>query len=225
MTQKNTQPYRHHRENQRERILEIAEKLFIQKNLDSVSLSDIARSIKMTRNTLYEYFPNKQEIAWAIFQKIVEEWSIQNQDILLANEGSGFQQVEKMIKLLFGLLEAEPDHMRFIVEFNMLYAREGTPDRVRKIIVQTWEESYKKLPQLIRLGIADKSIRADIDPDLLSASILNTVNAVISRFALLGDLISDEYGIPAQDIYQEICRAFLRGIQAKTNELTHGGNE
>lgn len=212
---KTTRLYRNHRENQRERILAVAERLFIEKGLDSVSLSDIARATRMTRNTLYEYFPNKQEVAWAIFQKIVEEWSGENRATLQSREGNGFQQVERIITLLFDLLKAHPDHMRFIVEFNTLYAREGNPVRMRQVIVQTWAEAYDVLAQMIRQGIEDSSIRPDVNPSLLSAAILNMVNSVVSRFALFGGLISDEYGIPAQDIYPEICRTFLCGIQSK----------
>lgn len=34
-------------------------------------------------------------------------------------------------------------------------------------------------------------------------------------FALLGDLVTQEYGQPMLAIYQEICRVFLRGLQSK----------
>jgi hypothetical protein len=71
---------------------------------------------------------------------------------------------------------------------------------------------------VIRQGIADGSIRADADPHLLTAAMMNLINAVNSRFALLGELISEEYGQPAHSIYQEICRTFLRGIQAHPQE-------
>ena len=37
---------------------------------------------------------------------------------------------------------------------------------------------------------------------------------VVSAFALLGDLISEEYGQPVMEMYREICRAFLRGLQS-----------
>jgi hypothetical protein len=36
-----------------------------------------------------------------------------------------------------------------------------------------------------------------------------------ARFALLGDLITQEYGQDALAIYKEICRSFLRGLQSQ----------
>ena len=204
-----TKTYHNHRESQRERILEVAERLFIRDGIDRVSLSEIARDARMTRNTLYEYFPNKQEVVWAIFQKRVEEGQVGLVDQLQI-AGTGFQRVENMLLLLVGSLETHPEYLRFIVEFNTLYAREGNPARVR----QMWSEGANLLEQMYQQGITDGSIRADLDPKLLAAATLNLVNGVSSRFALLGDLISEEYGQPVMAMYREICRAFLRGIQS-----------
>jgi AcrR family transcriptional regulator len=199
-----------HRDNQREHILEVAERLLISKGIDRVSLTDIARAARLTRNTLYEYFPNKQEVVWAIFQKMVEYRQAGFADSLLQSKGTGFQRIEHFMMLMVSLLEENPDHLRFVIEFNTLYAREGNPTRVR----QMWAEGYEVLAQFFQQGIEDGSIRPDLDPDLLSSAMLNLLNACNSRFALLGDLISDEYGQPVMELYREICRAFLRGIQS-----------
>lgn len=209
---KSPKTYHQHRENQRERILDVAEMLFIRDGLDGVSLSDIARAARLTRNTLYEYFPNKQEVAWAIFQKIVEDGSADPGGLLLA-VGSGFVRIEHFMMQMVHSLETHPEHLRFIVEFNTLYAREGNPTRVR----QMWSYGHQMLADMFQQGIADGSLRSDLDPNLLSAAMINLLNAVNSRFALLGDLIGEEYGQPVMEMYREICRAFLRGIQSPTS--------
>jgi AcrR family transcriptional regulator len=211
--QKSSKIYHSHRENQRERILEVAERLLIQKGIDNVSLSEIARETRMTRATLYEYFPNKQEMAWAIFQKIMEDIYVAHASDLSLPQGNGFQRLENFMGMLVGLLETHPEHLRFIVEFNTLYAREGNPARVR----QGWAGGYDMLTQIIREGKTDGSLRQDLNPDLLAAALLNLTAGMNSRFALLGELIHEEYGQPVQDMYREICRAFLRGIQSSVS--------
>lgn len=211
--QKSSKIYHSHRENQRERILEVAERLLIRKGIDNVSLSEIARETRMTRATLYEYFPNKQEMAWAIFQKIMEDIYVTHAADLSQPQGNGFQRIENFMQMLVGLLETHPEHLRFIVEFNTLYAREGNPARVR----QCWAGGYDMLTQMIRMGMSDGSLRPDLNPDLLAVALLNLLAGMNSRFALLGELIREEYGQPVKDIYQEICRAFLRGIQSSVS--------
>ena len=214
---KTRKPYQAHRENQRERILDAAEMLFIQRGIDNVGISDIAAAARISRVTLYEYFPNKEEVAWSIFQKLVQ----QPVAIPGSPESSGYQRIERAMMERIDLLEKYPEHLRFIVEFNTLYAREGNPARVRQIVEQGTSGAYDHFAHLIREGIADGSVREDLDPDLLSAALMNMLNALNSRFALLGGLIAEEYGHPVMNMYQEICRAFLRGIENPNNPQEH----
>ncbi len=211
---KKRKTYQHHRENQRERILEAAETLFIRDGIDRVNIGDIADAARISRMTLYEYYPNKQEVAWAIFQKLLKDMQTDPADQSLQSEGNGFQRVEHAMLALVHVLEQHPEHLRFIVEFNALYAREGNPARVRQIVEHAWPGGYNLFAQMIQQGILDGSLRPELDPNLLSAAILNLLNAMNSRFALLGDLIREEYGQPVMAMYREICRAFLRGIQS-----------
>lgn len=211
---KKRKTYQHHRENQRERILEAAETLFIRNGIDNVNIGNIADAARISRMTLYEYYPNKQEVAWAIFQELLEDMQTDPTGPLLQSEGSGFQRIEHAMLVMIDLLEQHPEHLRFIVEFNTLYAREGNPARVRQIVEQAEPGGYDLFAQMLQQGMTDGSLRPDLDPGLLSAAILNLLNGMNSRFALLGDLIREEYGQPVMDIYREICRAFLRGIQS-----------
>ena len=192
-------------------ILEVAERLFISSGIDQVRLSDIARAARMTRNTVYEYFPNKQEVAWAILQKIFEQGRAGPEEQL---DGNGFQQLEHFMLRMAGRLETQAAHMRFIVEFNSLYAREASAERMRQATGRAGSGGDNPVAGLVRQGIADGSVRPDLDPDLMSAAVWNLLSGMNSRFALLGDRISEEYSQPVPVIYQEICRAFLRGVQS-----------
>ena len=206
-TSKTQKIYHNHRENQLERILEAAEKLFIRDGIDNVSIGAIATAARISRKTLYEYFSNKQEIAWAIIQALTDEKTSTFKPPSLP-EGSGYQRVEAFMLHMVNMLEAYPDHIRFISEFNNLYAREGDPARVRQVFARGGDE----LIPMIRQGIADGSICPEVDPGFLAAAIFNLVSGMNSRFALLGDQIGVEYGRPALELYREICRTFLRGI-------------
>jgi len=207
--------YSNHRENQRERILDAARHLFIQDGIDQVTFSEIARGAHITRATLYGYFPDKQEVAWAVFRRTIETWHIETDN--LSTTGTGYQRIERLLRSLVGGSESHPESFRFIVEFNTLYAREGNPARVRSTIEQASAGAYSMFTQIIRDGIDDGSLRPDLDPVLLSAALMNLINAVNSRFALLGDLINEEYGQPVKSLYDEILRVIFRGIQSSSN--------
>lgn len=207
MSDQNRQ-YSQHREQQRERILDAAEALCIEQGIDSVSMSAIARAAGITRKTLYAYFASKQEIAWEVLRHIFEHHHPAADTL----QGSTVQQIEQFMTGMLELAEASPAHGRFIVEFNSLYAREANADHMRQI---TGREpgATPYLTGLIQQGIADGSLLPALDSALVSAAIWNLLSAINSRFALLGHLIPQEYGQSVEDIYREICRGYLRGIQ------------
>ncbi len=203
--------FQNHRDNQVERILEAAETLFIRDGIDTVSMGAIANEARLARKTVYQYFPNKLEIAFAIFQKLVAD-RYTHYDPSQIPPGNGFQRLEYMVAGMVNMLETSPEHTRFFVEFNTLYAREGDPARVR----QTYSGGNEVIMPIIQQGIADGSIRPDLEPDFIAAALLNLVSGMNSRFALLGNQVNEEYGQPVMELYRGICRIFLRGIQSST---------
>ncbi len=209
--------YQNHRDNQRERILEAAEMLFIRDGIDRVSISGIASAARISRKTMYQYFTDRREIAWAIFQKLVEQWAPVG---ILPAGTSGYQRLEQFMASVARQMETSRAHLRFIVELDALYAREASADRMRQITGRAGGagNGVDWVAQTVRAGMADGSIRADADPELVSAALLNLLSGMNARFALLGDLISQEYSQPMLAIYQEICRVFLRGLQSKPYE-------
>ena len=208
-TEKPGRLYKNHRDNQRERILEAAEALFVSSGIDKVNLSMVARAARLTRGTIYEYFPNKQEIAWAILQRI---FSQAKTSLPADQQGSGIQRLEAFLLWMAGQLQENPQHMRFVVEFNTLYAREAASERMRQATGRS--SGRDDVLRLLEEGITDGSIRPDLDTVLVSAVIWNLLSGMNARFGLLGDRIQQEYELPAGRIYHEILRIFLRGIQA-----------
>lgn len=207
--------YQSHREQQRVRILESAEMLFIRSGIDGVSLADIANNARLSRVTVYEYFPNKQEIAWAVFQKVVAEMSAPLGEPISPEMSSGHQKLTAFFDFRLKQLETNPEHLRYIAIFNYLYAREGGGARMRSTLEQTRPGLYGLPAEWIRSGIADGSIRPDVDADLVSAAIFNLLAGMESRFSLLGPVLQEEYGQNVTDLYHEICQNFLLGLRAR----------
>lgn len=206
---KNKDKYTNHRENQVDRILDAAEDLFIRYGIDRISMGKIADIARISRKTIYEYFANKQEVAWAIFQKFSQSVATEAKHMISSNL-NGYQNIELFLFQVGELLETSPDHMRFIVEFNTLYAREGNAARVH----QLHASQSRQINQLILMGIKDGSLRNDLDPKLEGAAILNLLAALNSRFSLLDAQIAEEYGYPVKEIFRGICTSYLRGIKA-----------
>jgi len=205
--------YHRHRENQRERILDAAEELFLEHGIDTVTLGQISRSARISRMTLYEYFPDKAEIAWAIFQKIIDDASQATAPEVAALSGSGYERLARYIEMRIKNFFENTREFRYIALFNYLYAREGSPQRMRGMLEQALSTA-SNTERMLRDGISDGSIRPDIQPGLTAAALGNLMAGITSRFALLGANIPEEYGYGLEELAREIFTNFILGLRA-----------
>ena len=102
------------KEKARDDILRAALKLFTEKGYFNTSLADIAEaSGAKTAAGIYKHFKNKQEIASALYEWIVNSLSISIDDIRRHNRKSS-DQLREIVDLFFRLTDDAPEIMRFI---------------------------------------------------------------------------------------------------------------
>lgn len=205
--------YAAHRENQRERILEVAENLFIRKGIESVTFSDIAEEARLTRATVYRYFASKEQIAQEIFKLITKGWRERNEREVWSFAGSGHARLERFLTSFFGYLFQNPREAGFVAELNYLYAKNWTPDQFAEQMLEHLQSDRDLVLASIRQGMADGSVRQDVDPELMVAAFFNFVSATISRLGEMGDKVEREFGASAEAIFGQVCRFFLDGLK------------
>jgi hypothetical protein len=73
---------------------------------------------------------------------------------------------------------------------------------------------FEIFADLIREGIADGSLRSDLNPDLTMHSVVNAVIGAQRRLASLGNRVEKEYGQPIELLFRETVRIILLGLRA-----------
>ncbi len=208
-----TRIYANHRDTQREWILEVAEDLFIEKGIEKVTIADIATASRLTRATLYRYFPGKEQMAHEIFRFVTKGWAERTEREVWSQPGAGHAHVERFVISYFDYLLANPRETRFVAEFNYLYAKQWPVEVMTQLLAENLEVDRQRLLACIRQGQADGSIRADIDAELLVAAVFNFNSALMSRLGEMGDKIQGEYGVSQRVIFSQLCRIFLDGLK------------
>lgn len=208
--------YTHHRENQRDLILEVSTDLFIKEGIEHVSIGKIANAARLTRATIYKYFSNKEEIAKEIFKAITLKWNQRNKENVWSLQGVGHAQVERFMKSHFEYMMQNPRESAFIAAFNYLYARAWSAEEALKLFRETnMENDREQLDACISRGQADGSIRSDIDKEIVLASIFNFNNGILTRFAEMGAKVEEEYEIDMHNLFLQICQIFLDGLRPR----------
>jgi TetR/AcrR family transcriptional regulator, cholesterol catabolism regulator len=197
-----------HPEMQRRLILEAARKLFLRDGIERVGIADIAAEAGLTRATLYQYFANKEDIAWALAQSIFEQTRERVLEPSLAGASSGYEAIERLFAHIIDQLLHDPDQVNFMAQFDHMYARHWSVERLVGLEALVVPGMVHLYTDLIRRGIADGSLRSDLDPTF------NALVAVQRRFAFLGSKVEAEYGQSTERMLREVCRIILLGLKA-----------
>ena len=67
--------------------------------------------------------------------------------------------------------------------------------------------------QLVREGIADGSLRPDLDPDVTMQAVINTAIGTQRRLASLGNKVELEYGQSIDRLFRETIRVLVLGLR------------
>ena len=164
-------------------------------------------------STMYQYFSNKDDIVWALLKELIADEADYGKRNL--QEGPNARaQIEAIFEHMADELANRRDNVRFLAQFDAMYARDWPAERLLAIESQFAPEGFAFLGDLIRKGIADGSLRSDLDPDLTMHAVFNMVIGAQRRLASLGDKVEVEYGPSVDRLFREGIRVLLLGLSA-----------
>ena len=207
--------YISHRERQRRRILEAAETLFDERGIDRVTMADIVNRAGIRASTLYEYFSNKDDVVWAILAGVMAD-SVERIRPAMETGETALEKITALLEFMADELTNNRSKIRFMAQFDAMYARNWPAERLLSLEAQVSPGGFQQFAALIREGIADGSLRRDLDPDLTMHAVINAVIGAQRRLASLGARVEQEYGQPIDRLFRETIRVILLGLRAQT---------
>ena len=217
MPLKSTKPaanaYHAHRERQRQRILRAAEKLFDERGIDGTTMAELISASELRASTMYQYFSNKDEIVWAILGEVMEQ-SAARAKKSVEGATSGLDQISALLQYMADELTNNQARIRFMAQFDAMYARDWPVERLLTLEGQFHDRGFKAFRTLVRQGIADGSLRPDLDPNLTLHAVINAVIGAQRRLASLGQKVELEYGHSIDRLFRETIRIIVFGLRA-----------
>ncbi len=207
-------PYRAHRERQRVRILTAARRLFDQRGIDRVAVSEIIAAAGIRASTLYEYFSNKDEIVWALVEEYMRESAARTLAAVDAAQGSAIDKIAALFQAAEDDLVDRPERVRFMAQFDAMYAHDWSVEQLLAVEDRIATGRLNGLESLIRAGMSDGSLRSDLNPRLTMHAVMNALIGTQRRLASLGTRVEKEYGKPIVQLFRESIRILLLGLSA-----------
>jgi len=212
-TEKPANPYQAHRERQRRRILDAAWKLFDERGIDRLTMAEITAASGVQPSTMYQYFSSKDDIVWAILRELMAEAGARTKETI-ETAPNALARLTALLEFMADELSNHRVKVRFMAQFDAMYAHDWPAERLLTLESQIAPQAFQFFTDLIREGIADGSLRADLDPGLTMHAVINAVIGAQRRLASLGNKVELEYGQPIDRLFRETIRVILLGLRA-----------
>ena len=169
-----------------DRIVQAAFKLFAERGIEQVTMTEVAEAGKVSRANLFLYFPSKTELAIAISTWKWREY-IEYRNNLLSAENmeklTGAQWLKYYIGSFLDLYRNHKDMLRLNYNFNsFLSYQRGTAEQ---------KQPYQKLVDVLGMqfhdlyerGRQDDTLDTDIPEQTMFSSVFHIMLAAVTRYA------------------------------------------
>ncbi len=164
----------------KEQILKAAERVFAQKGFHDATISDVSREARVSDATIYEYFSSKEELLFSIPGETSRRHRLETEAILNFIPRAS-DKIRCIIKRYFWFYDTHPDH----AAVSMLILKHN-----RKFIEVPAYQEVKNMSRLILKviedGMSQGEFRKNLDPYLVRAAVLGTIEHLVIRKILLG---------------------------------------
>ena len=134
----------------RQRIIEAARELFLERGFDGVSVGDIAERAEVGRTTFFRYFGDKQEVVFAKEQELLETIAAAGQADDAAAPQSASEAVEQLRPIVLALCaQAAADPGAYARHYQLV---EQHPELRDRDVVKMQQIADKLSDLLIRRG-------------------------------------------------------------------------
>lgn len=196
-------------EETRENILRVAEALFMERGFFQTQMKDVADAVGISRNSLYRYFRDKGDLGFAILNIAINRAANSFRDAMDRVQEGGYANAREKLMAVLSELVLGGKHdsdMIFMAEFDAYYSGERLPaDFGGRQDLSQWEPVGEVLENIAREGVADGSIRSDIDPALLLWLVLSTIR--LMRREILTRPVA--LALPRQDDMDRLLPALM----------------
>ncbi len=177
-------------------IIDAAEEVIFEKGINSATMDDIAQRAELSKATLYVYYANKDEILLAIQKRALDKLAQLFREAVKSHQ-RGLDQVRAIGKTYFNFAKEYPDYYHFISLFEAV----DTKIDAEKSMEHTLKVN-DVLVQAIQTGIADGSMRAELQPRVLAKSLWAMSTGLLQMLHLKGEVLEAYHDLKAEDFFE-----------------------
>jgi len=205
------------KEQRRNEIITAAEKVFFSKGLVNATIDEIAEEAELSKGTIYLYFKSKEDLYLAIHlrgQEILEQMF----EEAIERQQTGFGKIRAIGEAYFSFFIMYPDYFNALTYYETRDLPYDDDDSLSAMCLQKAMQINELLCRVLRLGIADGSIRSDIDPFQVSLILWGQTTGLIQFTSLKGELLRRKFSVTQKDLFSYYLQFVSDGLRARVVE-------
>lgn len=172
----------------KERLLNVATRLFARHGFEGTSVQDIVDAAGVTKGAMYHYYGSKDDLLYEVYHQLLTVQTARLEEIV-ASPGTPEERLRAAATdVIRTSLENLDDMIVFFRSLHMLPDDKQTQVRAERRYYQ------EKFRSLVDEGIAAGTFRGDISSDIVVHYFLSVVNQLGSWFRPDGPLSAEQVG-------------------------------
>jgi TetR/AcrR family fatty acid metabolism transcriptional regulator len=183
----------------RERILEAAERLFAEKGFHETAMDEIVRASKVSKGGVYFHFPSKEELFFALLDKLADALQREVQREITRRRGA-VAKIQGALEVVLRTLTSQ----RHLAQIILRQGHGLGPSFERKRL-----EIYSRFARLIKENLDEALAEGSILPintEITAYAWLGAINELVLRWIYTGQ------PDPLTQTLPTLQELFLRGI-------------
>jgi len=193
----------------KDRIMDAALRIFAEKNFQEATISEISKEAGVSEATIYEYFGTKEDLLFAIPEKISNDTFEESEAVLPYIKGVEGRM--RAVLLSYVRLYENNPHYSALVLLQLMSNKRFRQTAAHEAI----RRSAHRLLDCIRDGIADGTFRSDADAYLIRSMLMGTIEHIFIHWHMQGMPKREKSLMDMLDPFMEIV---LSGIRARKQE-------
>ena len=165
----------------KDRIMDAALRIFAEKGFQNATITEISKEAGVSEATIYEYFGTKEDLLFAIPEKISNETYEESQTVLPFIKGCRRKDAGHIAMLCSALSEQSPLFRAWFC-FNSC----PTNDSARHPHMRRFAVQRMVFLDCIREGIADGTFKKDANPYLIRSMLMGTIEHLFIHWHMQG---------------------------------------
>jgi AcrR family transcriptional regulator len=189
--------------------MDAALRIFAEKSFQEATISEISKEAGVSEATIYEYFGTKEDLLFAIPEKISNDTAKESHAVL-----PFIKDVEgRMRAILFSYVQLYQNnpHYSALVLLQLMSNKRFRQTAAHEAI----RRSAHSLLEIIREGIADGTFRSDANAYLIRSMLMGTIEHLFIHWHMQGMPKREKSIMDMLDPFLEIV---LNGIRAKKEQ-------